>query len=77
MDTTTPEPLEYRCRCGLPESCVCPWDFPDQVIGDLNRKLARVRALPRWENPDTGITYVDADQLDIALEPDQDDQDDR
>lgn len=37
LDTSTfqPHPDGYICRCGMPERCVCRYDFPLNTINDL------------------------------------------
>jgi len=39
----TRHPDGYICRCGLPEHCVCPTDFPEAVVADLAAELKRLR----------------------------------
>ena len=38
----TRHPDGYICRCGLPDHCACPTDFPEAVVADLS---ARIREL--------------------------------
>jgi hypothetical protein len=53
-DTTmfSAHPDGYVCRCGLPAHCVCPTDYPDEVIADLSARIAELEeALSAYEEP--------------------------
>ena len=44
----TRHPDGYICRCGLPEHCVCPTDFPEAVVADFAAELKRLRDGIAW-----------------------------
>ena len=40
-------PDGYTCRCGLPQYCVCPSDFPKWVIADLAQRVRELEGAIR------------------------------